>query len=100
MVGTDLLIIGTSLLSLGLCLTYYFVLRGRREARDLVRAMRYPPQGIRGSGAALARAGHDVRAMDLAVETFDPELVGWADAVAMSVPMPDWLAQTRTYSPP
>ena len=26
------------------------------EARDLVRAMRYPPQGIRGSGAALARA--------------------------------------------
>lgn len=26
------------------------------EARDLVRAMRYPPDGIRGSGAALARA--------------------------------------------
>lgn len=26
------------------------------QARDLVRAMRYPPQGIRGSGAALARA--------------------------------------------
>ncbi len=26
------------------------------EARDLVRAMRYPPEGIRGSGAALARA--------------------------------------------
>lgn len=28
------------------------------QARDLVRAMRYPPQGIRGSGAALARASH------------------------------------------
>lgn len=26
------------------------------EARELVRAMRYPPEGIRGSGAALARA--------------------------------------------
>lgn len=26
------------------------------EARDLVAAMRYPPQGVRGSGAALARA--------------------------------------------
>jgi len=26
------------------------------QARDLVRAMRYPPQGIRGSGAALVRA--------------------------------------------
>lgn len=26
------------------------------QARDLVRAMRYPPHGIRGSGAALARA--------------------------------------------
>lgn len=26
------------------------------QARDLVRAMRYPPDGIRGSGAALARA--------------------------------------------
>ncbi|SEK67137.1 4-hydroxy-2-oxoheptanedioate aldolase [Roseovarius azorensis] len=26
------------------------------QARDLVRAMRYPPQGVRGSGAALARA--------------------------------------------
>jgi 4-hydroxy-2-oxoheptanedioate aldolase len=26
------------------------------QARDLVRAMRYPPEGIRGSGAALARA--------------------------------------------
>lgn len=26
------------------------------QARELVRAMRYPPQGIRGSGAALARA--------------------------------------------
>src|SRR3546814_10923427 len=26
------------------------------QARELVRAMRYPPQGIRGVGAALARA--------------------------------------------
>jgi len=28
------------------------------QARNLVRATRYPPQGIRGSGAALARASH------------------------------------------
>lgn len=28
------------------------------QARDLVRAMRYPPEGVRGSGAALARASH------------------------------------------
>ncbi len=28
------------------------------EAHELVRATRYPPQGIRGSGAALARASH------------------------------------------
>ena len=28
------------------------------QARDLARAMRYPPEGIRGSGAALARASH------------------------------------------
>lgn len=28
------------------------------QARDLVRATRYPPEGIRGSGAALARASH------------------------------------------
>ncbi|SHL22889.1 2,4-dihydroxyhept-2-enedioate aldolase [Roseovarius marisflavi] len=28
------------------------------QARALVRAMRYPPEGIRGSGAALARASH------------------------------------------
>lgn len=28
------------------------------QARELVRAMRYPPDGIRGSGAALARASH------------------------------------------
>lgn len=27
-----------------------------RQARDLVRATRYPPEGVRGSGAALARA--------------------------------------------
>jgi len=28
------------------------------QARDLIRATRYPPEGIRGSGAALARASH------------------------------------------
>ncbi|NBS24646.1 MAG: hypothetical protein EBS78_11900, partial [Altererythrobacter sp.] len=28
----------------------------KKQAQDLVRAMRYPPEGIRGSGAALARA--------------------------------------------
>ena len=32
------------------------MVQSARQARDLVRATRYPPQGIRGSGAALARA--------------------------------------------
>jgi len=34
------------------------MLESAGQARDLVRAMRYPPEGIRGSGAALARASH------------------------------------------
>lgn len=37
--------------------------------------------------AALQRAGHDVRCLDLAVEDWDLGLVDWAERIAFSVPM-------------
>jgi radical SAM superfamily enzyme YgiQ (UPF0313 family) len=37
--------------------------------------------------AALRRAGHEVRCLDLSVERWDRDLVEWAGAVALSVPM-------------
>jgi radical SAM superfamily enzyme YgiQ (UPF0313 family) len=41
-----------------------------------------------GSAAtALRAAGHDVRVVDVAVDALEPADVGWADAVALSVPM-------------
>ena len=45
------------------------------EARDLVRAMRYPPDGIRGSGAALARASHFADIPDYIATANDQHLV-------------------------
>jgi radical SAM superfamily enzyme YgiQ (UPF0313 family) len=39
------------------------------------------------AAAALRGAGHEVRTLDLAVQAWDPALVGWADGVAFSVPM-------------
>jgi pyruvate-formate lyase-activating enzyme len=44
--------------------------------------------GPLGAAAAHLRAeGHDVRALDVSVDPWDPTLAGWADEVAFSVPM-------------
>jgi pyruvate-formate lyase-activating enzyme len=44
--------------------------------------------GAVGAAAAHLRAeGHDVRALDVSVDPWDPALVAWADEVAFSVPM-------------
>ncbi len=44
--------------------------------------------GALGSAAAHLRAdGHEVRALDVSVDPWDPALVEWADEVAFSVPM-------------
>lgn len=45
------------------------------------------PLGVASPAAALRAAGHTVRCLDLAVDPWDPALVRWADAVALSVPM-------------
>jgi len=47
----------------------------------------HQPLHVASPARALLRAGHDVRAVDLAVDAFDVELLSWADAVACSVPM-------------
>jgi radical SAM superfamily enzyme YgiQ (UPF0313 family) len=47
----------------------------------------HQPLALASPAAALRRAGHDVRCLDLSVEMWDPELVAWADKVAFSVPM-------------
>ena len=47
----------------------------------------HQPFGIAGPAAALRGAGHEVRAVDLAVEPWDPSLVAWADRLACAVPM-------------
>lgn len=45
------------------------------------------PINVASPAAALLGAGHEVRCIDLAVETWDPERLAWAEAVAFSVPM-------------
>ncbi len=47
----------------------------------------HQPLHLASPAGALTRAGHEVRCLDLAVETLDPPSVQWADAVAVSVPM-------------
>ena len=47
----------------------------------------HQPLHVASPAAALRAAGHDVRCLDLAVESWDPELVEWAERVAFSVPM-------------
>jgi len=44
--------------------------------------------GAVGAAAAQLRAqGHEVRAVDVSVEAWDPTLVDWADEIGFSVPM-------------
>jgi radical SAM superfamily enzyme YgiQ (UPF0313 family) len=47
----------------------------------------HQPLHVASPAAALRRAGHEVRCLDLSVERWDRELVEWAGAVAFSVPM-------------
>lgn len=45
------------------------------------------PVHLASPAAALRRAGHEVRTVDLSVDGLDDDDVAWADKVAMSVPM-------------
>ena len=45
------------------------------------------PGSIGSAATYLRDRGHDVRAVDLSVEPWDPALADWADEVAFSVPM-------------
>ena len=47
----------------------------------------HQPLHVASPAAALRRAGHDVRALDLGVDPWAPAEVAWADALALSVPM-------------
>jgi radical SAM superfamily enzyme YgiQ (UPF0313 family) len=47
----------------------------------------HQPLHVASPAAALLGAGHDVRALDLAVQPWDDDAIAWADAVAFSVPM-------------
>lgn len=47
----------------------------------------HQPLHLASPAAALAAAGHEVETLDLAVETWEPEVASWAEAVAVSVPM-------------
>jgi radical SAM superfamily enzyme YgiQ (UPF0313 family) len=47
----------------------------------------HQPLNVASPAAALRRAGHEVRCLDLAVERWDPDALEWAGAVAFSVPM-------------
>jgi radical SAM superfamily enzyme YgiQ (UPF0313 family) len=45
------------------------------------------PLHVATAAAFLRAAGHDVRALDLAVDDFDASLVEWSETVALAVPM-------------
>jgi hypothetical protein len=47
----------------------------------------HQPLGVAAPAARLRAGGHEVRCVDLAVEPWDPELVGWAERIACCVPM-------------
>src|SRR4051795_13093062 len=47
----------------------------------------HQPLHVASPAAALRRAGHEVRCVDLSVERFDLAAVEWVQAVAFSVPM-------------
>ena len=47
----------------------------------------HQPLGVAGPAGRLRAAGHDVRAIDLSVEPWDPGALDWPERVACSVPM-------------
>jgi radical SAM superfamily enzyme YgiQ (UPF0313 family) len=66
----------------------------------------HQPLHVASPAAALDAAGHDVRTLDLAVETWDVDALAWAEAVAVSVPMHTamrlaqrWVAVVRALHP-
>ena len=47
----------------------------------------HQPLHVASPAAALRRAGHEVRCLDLSVQPWDPDGLEWTQAVAFSVPM-------------
>jgi pyruvate-formate lyase-activating enzyme len=47
----------------------------------------HQPLAVAQPAGVLRARGHDVRAVDLSVEPWDPALAAWADRIALSVPM-------------
>ncbi len=47
----------------------------------------HQPVHVASPAAALLAGGHQVRTLDLSVQPWDPDALGWAEAVAFSVPM-------------
>ncbi len=47
----------------------------------------HQPLHVASPAAALRRAGHEVRCLDLSVQPWDPDALEWAQAVGFSVPM-------------
>jgi pyruvate-formate lyase-activating enzyme len=47
----------------------------------------HQPLGVAAPAAHLRARGHDVRALDLSIQSWDPELVDWADRIALATPM-------------
>jgi hypothetical protein len=47
----------------------------------------HQPLHVASPAAALRRAGHEIRCLDLSVQPWDADAVEWAQAVGFSVPM-------------
>jgi radical SAM superfamily enzyme YgiQ (UPF0313 family) len=47
----------------------------------------HQPLHVASPAALLRERGHEVRCRDLSIESWDPDLVDWADRIAFSVPM-------------
>ncbi len=47
----------------------------------------HQPLHVASPAAALRRAGHEVRCLDLSVQPWDSDALGWAQAIGFSVPM-------------
>lgn len=59
----------------------------------------HQPLGVAGPAGILRARGHEVRALDLGVDAWDPELARWAERVAISVPMHTAARLARTVAP-
>jgi len=59
----------------------------------------HQPLGVAGPAGTLQSRGHEVRALDLGVDPWDPELAAWAERVAISVPMHTAARLARAVAP-